>query len=311
MPDLPSAPPPRTPPAARRFLTRALPLLAVAALTSGCGIPTFGFPTLLATEQSARTLSIWQGSVIAALAVGAFVAALIIWAPIRYRRRGDELPKQVRYNLPIEVLYTMVPFVIIAVLFFYTLRDESYLNRLTPEDEFKARGGVEVGVIGFQWNWKFEYPQYDASTVGTTDQAAVLYLPAGRPVRFVEQSRDVIHSFWIIEFAMKRDVVPGRINTFEVTPDRVGTYRGRCAELCGYQHDRMNFTVKVLPSAEFDATMRQVSATSGLTSDGGQRAPYGNTSNADNGVGNREPETGGDGLVQSDRPRETQGEPAP
>jgi len=285
-----------------------MPLGLLALLATGCGIPTFGFPDNLATQQSHRTLNIWQGSCIAAFGVGAFVVALILFAPIRYRKRGDELPKQVRYNLPIEVLYTVVPFVIIAALFFYTVRDEDYLNKLSSDKDFKAANGVTVDVIGFQWNWKFEYPAYGASVAGNQYNQAVLYLPQGRPVRFLEQSKDVIHSFWVVQFAIKRDVVPGRINQFEVTPDRVGTYTGRCAELCGYQHDRMNFTVKVMPSDEFDRTMAALKAQGGAaSSDSGVPAPGGNDSNKPNGVTNPEPNRN----VSSTTSGTTSGSPTP
>lgn len=288
-------PPPPGPPrgparrgAARRF-ARAVPVAALGLLLSGCQVPTFGFPDHLATEQSHRTLQIWQGSCLAALGVGVGVWALILYAPLRYRRRADELPRQVRYNLPVEVLYTVVPFIIIAAMFFYTARDENYLNKLMPDDQFKAARGVTVDVIGSQWNWKFEYPQYQASVAGTQYNQAVLYLPVHRPVRFYEQSKDVIHSFWVVEFAMKRDVVPGRINVFEVTPDRVGSYVGRCAELCGYQHDRMNFTVRVLPDEEFDRAMAQTAASRGLTPGTRLQIPGGTDSNRPNGVGNPDP----------------------
>jgi len=277
-------------PRARRRVLRVLPLGGLLLATSGCGIPTFGFPTVLATEQSHRTLQIWKGSVVAALIVGAFVAALIFYAPFRYRKRSDELPRQVRYNLPIEVLYTVVPFVIVGILFFYTARDENYLNKLMPQQQFVAAKGVEVDVIAFKWNWKFEYPGYGTAVAGSSDSQAVLYLPAGRPVRFVEQSKDVIHSFWVVEFAFKRDVVPGRINQFEVTPDRVGTYTGRCAELCGYQHDRMNFRVEVVPTEQFDAKMAALKAQGSVSdSDAGVVAPGGNDSYPSNGVTNSEP----------------------
>jgi len=273
---------------ARRVLAGA----AVVALASGCGVPRFGFPDTLATEQAHRTLTIWQGSCIAALSVGVFVWAIILWAPFRYRRRSDELPKQVRYNLPIEVLYTLVPFVIIAALFYYTARDENYLNRLMPQQEFAAKNGVTVDVIGYQWNWKFEYPQSGVAIAGSQYNEPTLYLPKGRPVRFIESSVDVIHSFWVIDFAFKRDVIPGRVNQFEVTPDRTGTYVGRCAELCGYQHDRMNFQAVVLESADFDRKIAELKAAGPSTLTGPNVSTSGGNSNDPNGVGSRDPNSG-------------------
>ena len=246
----------------RRRLARILPLGALALLTSGCGVPIFGFPTVHATVQSNTTLELWKYSCVAALAVGAFVAALIIYAPLRFRKRDDELPRQVRYNLPVEVLYTVVPFIIIAALFYYTAKDENYIDHLDTPAQFQAADGVTVDVVGYQWNWKFEYPQskYAVAISGNQDNMPTLYLPMNRPVRFIETSKDVIHSFWIVDFLFKRDVIPGRVNQFELTPDRAGTYVGRCAELCGVYHDRMNFQVVVLPSNQFDARMAQLNA---------------------------------------------------
>ncbi len=80
----------------------------------------------------------------------------------------------------------------------------------------------------------------------------MLVLPQNRSIRFVESSPDVIHSFWVPEFLFKRDVIPGRVNQFELTVTKTGTFIGRCAELCGTDHDRMNFYVKVVPQAEYD-----------------------------------------------------------
>src|SRR5918911_902278 len=94
---------------------------------------------------------LWIGSVIAALVVGAFVWGLIFWCVVRYRKRGDQLPPQTRYNLPIELLYTIVPFLIIAVLFYYTAIIETYVNKTS------AHPDVRVEVVAFKWNWQFRY----------------------------------------------------------------------------------------------------------------------------------------------------------
>jgi len=184
--------------------------------------------------------------VAAALAVGVFVWGLILWAVVAFRKKGEELPRQVRYNLPVEVLYTVVPFVIIAVLFFYTAVGENKVNKLTRNPD------VTIGVVGFQWNWQFKYLDDKVQVTGepARNRRAELVLPVGKKVRFIETSPDVIHSFWVPAFLFKRDVVPGRTNSFEVTINKTGTYIGRCAELCGERHDRMNFSVRVVdPSA--------------------------------------------------------------
>ena len=248
--------------------------VVVAVLTSGCKLSTFGLPHPI-TPQGERVASIWTGSWIAAFAVGAGVWGLIFVAVVRFRKRSDELPSQVRYNLPVEVLYTVVPFIIVAALFYFTARDETYLDRTT------AHPAVTIGVIGFRWNWQFRYIDANdpnkvvGQVTGRPGEPAQLVLPTDRSIRFIETSPDVIHSFWVPEFLFKRDVVPGRTNQFEISKiTRTGTFVGRCAELCGTDHDRMNFQVKVVPPAEYDAMMQrlQSQAAAGPNSTVGSRS---------------------------------------
>jgi heme/copper-type cytochrome/quinol oxidase subunit 2 len=166
--------PSRPPSVGRRGRSRlALALLPAALLATGCsGVGgrdlyensfSLGFPEPV-TDRADDIYELWLGSVAAAAVVGFAVTFLILFAAIRYRRVSDKLPRQVRYNLPIEVLYTVVPFVIIAVLFYYTTITQNVVNDLTPEEE----GGSEVniGVIGFQWNWTFNYVDDDVSVTG-------------------------------------------------------------------------------------------------------------------------------------------------
>ena len=253
----PTSPPARRP--ARRTGARlAVGSVAVALLTAGCDLRSvyedtlsLGFPDPV-TDQGQRIYDLWLGTAAAGLVIGGFVWFLILFAVFRYRKRSDELPRQVRYNLPVEVLYTVVPFVVIAVLFYYTAITQTKVNATTPDPD------VTIGVIGFQWNWTFNYDDNDPATIdpsvtGVPGQPAQLILPTDRTVRFVETSNDVIHSFYVPKFLFKRDVIPGRVNQFEVTIRQAGTYIGRCAELCGEKHDRMNFEVKVVPPAEYDA----------------------------------------------------------
>lgn len=234
------------------------------------------------TEQAPRILSLWQGSWAAALAVGVLVWGLILWSIIFHRRSRTkvEIPPQIRYNMPIEALFTTVPLVIISVLFYFTARDESKLL------ETSARPDHVVNVVGFQWSWAFNYVEdvdgdpstpkagtvpaelssisakklnapagadgvYDFGTPASKNQdtgnpGPTLWLPKGESVRFVLTSRDVIHSFWVVPFLMKMDVIPGHTNVFQVTPTKEGTFVGKCAELCGVDHSRMLFNVKVV-----------------------------------------------------------------
>jgi cytochrome c oxidase subunit 2 len=227
-------------------------------LVAGCdarevyeSIYSAGFPEPV-TEEGESIFQLWLGSHAAASVVGAFVWGLIGYAGFRYRKKSDELPRQVRYNLPIEVLYTVVPFVIIAVLFYYTVISQNTVNDLTTEAEGEV--DVNVNVVGFQWNWQFQYPDEGVQVTGSPEQDAVpqLVLPVGQNIRIVESSPDVIHSFYVPAFLFKRDVVPGRLNTFEFTINKEGEYIGRCAEFCGERHYAMNFSVRAVSPEEYE-----------------------------------------------------------
>ena len=225
-----------------------------------------------ATKEGAITQNLWQGSWIAAWAVGAFTWALMIWAAIAYRRRHkNEVPVQTKYNLPIEILYTIVPLIMILGLFWFTARDQSEILALSNDQD------QTVNVVGFRWNWGFNYIDEGAYAVGTPNLPAELVLPIDEKIRFELTSPDVIHSFWVPAFLFKMDVIPGKTNAFELTPDKLGTYAGKCAELCGVDHSRMLFTVRVVDRAEFDQYIADLKARgqsglldTGMSTDAGQ-----------------------------------------
>ncbi|MEV6110542.1 cytochrome c oxidase subunit II [Streptomyces sp. NPDC051940] len=265
----------------RRRLPQALAAGLVLATATGCSytwedFPRLGMPTPV-TEEAPRILSLWQGSWAAALATGVLVWGLIVWSVIFHRRGRTkvEVPAQTRYNMPIEALYTIVPLIVVSVFFYFTARDESKLL------ETSEKPTHVINVVGYQWSWGFNYlSDVDAANppkeiealpikqleaipsdgVGgvydygipetenpqTGNPGPTLWLPIGEKVRFVLTSRDVIHSFWVVPFLMKQDVIPGHTNVFEVTPNREGTFLGKCAELCGVDHSRMLFNVKVV-----------------------------------------------------------------
>lgn len=271
---------------ARLGLLAALPAVL---LTSGCDLKSAGETALRigipkpVTEQGEHIYHLWLGSVGAATAVGVFVWALIFWAGFHYRKTSDELPRQVRYNLPIEVLYTIVPFVIISVLFYYTAVTENFVNKTAPKPD------LQVNIVGFQWNWQFIYPSQKVQVTGTPTQPAMMVLPADERIRFVESSPDVIHAWWVPEFLFKRDVVPGRYNTFEIKirDKAIGhTYIGRCTEYCGEKHDRMNFYVKVVSKSDFAAYMDKLkgepNATLGQNNSAIPTEDYGSTQDQQN-----------------------------
>jgi cytochrome c oxidase subunit 2 len=256
-----------------RLGPRVALLAVVLASTAGCTSNAFtrlGMPVPI-TKQGQITLTLWQGSWIAAWLVGAVVWGMIIWAIIFHRKRGSSAPApaQVRYNLPIEMLYTVVPFIMVGILFFFTARDENTIDSLS------ARPNVTVNVTGYQWAWQFQYPGYAVPGSPTGDvtingepwspstgntQLPRLEIPDHEVVRFNLVSTDVIHSFWIVPFEFKRDVIPGHPNHFEVTPIKTGTWIGRCTELCGLYHSRMLFQVWIVTPAQFSTWIHKQQA---------------------------------------------------
>ncbi|WP_082552805.1 aa3-type cytochrome oxidase subunit II [Phycicoccus sp. Root563] len=242
--------------------------LAITTLVlSGCaGRAQDGFLPRAVTEGGERVTSLWNGAWIAALAVGVITWGLILWCVVAYRRKKDdtELPVQLRYNVPMEILYTVVPVFMIAVLFYYTARDEAaLLDTSKPAD-------VVVNVVGKKWSWDFNYVKeqtYETGTQaeltgepGAEESLPTLYLPVGQRTEFVLTSRDVIHSFWVPAFLQKLDMIPGRVNKFQVVPTEVGTFKGKCAELCGAYHSQMLFNVKVVTPAEYQAHIAELKA---------------------------------------------------
>jgi cytochrome c oxidase subunit II len=282
----------------RRKLLQALTAGLVLATASGCSYtwedyPRLGMPTPV-TEEGPIILSLWQGSWAAALVTGVLVWGLIVWSIIFHRRSRTkiEIPPQTRYNMPIEALYTVVPLIIVSVLFYFTARDESKLL------EVSEKPAHIVNVVGYQWSWGFNYVEdvdgntstgaaadakelaalpervttrfaegaegvYDAGIPGdenpqTGNPGPTLWLPKGEKVQFVLSSRDVIHSFWVVPFLMKLDVIPGHTNVFEVTPNKEGTFLGKCAELCGVDHSRMLFNVKVVSPERYQQHLEEL-----------------------------------------------------
>jgi cytochrome c oxidase subunit 2 len=228
--------------------------VTTALLLSGCSadhVFRLGWPSGV-SEQSKQTYNLWIGSVVTALVIGAFVWGLIFWCIIRYRRRDETLPPQTRYNVPMEMLYTVLPFLVIAMLFYYTAVIEVNVNKIPRHPD------VTVDVIAFKWNWQFEYEGattpdgQKVSTIGTSDYIPVLVVPTHQSILFVQHSPDVIHSFWVPELLFKRDAFPGNVkNTFAVTIDKEGAYVGHCAELCGTYHSMMNFELRAVSSDEY------------------------------------------------------------
>lgn len=220
-----------------------------------------------ATVQGESTLHLWQVAWTAALITGVVVWGLILFVVVRYRRRSDdEIPIQTRYNLPLEIFYTVAPIIMVIVFFKATVDVQNIvLDDAVPPDNV-------IEVVGQQWSWTFNYgigePDLDhiagdgaddtyaydgyAYEAGTAANIPTLVLPVGETTRFNLHTPDVIHDFGVPAFLIKMDVIPGRVNHYQVTPKTIGDYRGKCFELCGVYHSRMLFNVKVVSAADYE-----------------------------------------------------------
>jgi cytochrome c oxidase subunit 2 len=232
-------------------------LLAVAAASTACSA-SFGMPSG-GTAQGEDTFDLWRVFVVAAFLVAGTVYGLILWSVLRYRRRRadspDALGRQFRANVPLEVVYTTIPVLIIVVLFVATVRTEDRV------DDVAAGPGVVLHAEAFDWGWRFTYEgegvQVTSQPSGEGIAGPTIVLPVGTVVRVVLTSNDVIHAFWVPGFLYKRDAIPGRVNTFDLTTTRTGTYDGKCAEFCGLNHAYMTFAVRVVSDSAFTEWLAQ------------------------------------------------------
>ena len=248
---------------ARRLVLAAILGLG-AVLLSGCGteeLHNLAMPARDNTTTSHYVFDLWRWGWVAALATGVVVWGLILYACFAFRRRSDdEIPVQTRYNLPLEIFYTIAPVIMVVVFFFHTVNAQNSILEEVPDPDHV------IDVVGQQWQWTFNYPDEEAVEapnvyeVGTASYMPTLVLPVDETIEFRLHSPDVIHDFWITGFLMKMDVVPGRVNHFQITPQKLGSFKGKCAELCGVSHSRMLFNVEVVTREEFDAYLQDKEA---------------------------------------------------
>ncbi|WP_040768753.1 cytochrome c oxidase subunit II [Tsukamurella sp. 1534] len=301
----------------RKRLVLAAGLVAGMFALAGCSadeVMRFGWPEGVTPEARDMT-TLWSWSVVAALIMGVLVWGLTFWTITFHRRKADspDFPRQTAYNVPLELLYTAVPFLIIAVLFYFTVIVQTKVEKLEDNPD------VTIDVTAFQWNWRFAYREVtlaDGTKVslerpnpygqqpdiaklneeaakekeetgeiehqpergpnhgrfqeirdylkfssvevqGSTAEIPVLVLPTGARVQFDLASADVVHSFYVPQFAFKRDVMPNpkenhSQNKFQISEiEREGAFVGRCAEMCGDYHSMMNFEIRAVSPDKF------------------------------------------------------------
>jgi len=214
------------------------------------------------TNQVDRVIDLWVTSWAVLLIIGVISWVLIIWAAVVYRRRKGQtgMPAQLRYNMPIETFYTIAPLILVLGFFAFTARDQVAIE--TP----LADPDVSIEVYGKRWAWDFNYLNENVFYTGIQAQEIPgggvdmellpkLYLPVDQKVEIKIESRDVIHSFWIIDFLYKKDMIPAKTNYWYFIPQEEGVFRGKCAELCGEYHSMMLFEVHVVSEQEYNRQM--------------------------------------------------------
>ncbi len=252
-------------------VARAAGLLAAGmAVLGACG----SYPG--ATEQGRSMHHLYNQYFVAATVVFVLVEGAIVFAALRWRRRDDALPPQFHGNTLLEVLWTAAPMALVAFLFVVSYQ---VLQKVQAE---AANPDVRIVVEAFQWQWNFIYqdekvtvepgqPPEALTVKGSIPHPPELVLPVGRKIHFTEQSKDVIHSFYIPAFLFKKDVFPdpNHRNTFDLTIDRPGVYAGQCAQFCGLSHNDMHFTIRALPPAQYAAWLAKAKrqAASGCPAD--------------------------------------------
>lgn len=266
-----------TPPAAP-----ASPLLAqdggpAMAVAPDVGHPRAGLIDLQPQVTANGRFAHWFHNVILVrliVAICLFVLLLLAWVVIRYRRAAHPVPSRTSHNTVIEVLWTTLPVVILALIAIPSI------GLLQAQFKPAPAGAVTLKAIGNQWYWSYQYPdnggfEITANMLKERDQVAAgerartdadgprllatdnrVVLPVGVPIRLITTSNDVIHSWAMPAFWIKLDAIPGRLNETSFTIEKPGLYFGQCSELCGARHPFMPIAVEAVPPAQFAAWVR-------------------------------------------------------
>ncbi len=241
----------------RRFLVGLA--VAVPLVAGGCGFyPTYG-ASRGATKQGQDTFKLYSGMMTTGIIVAVLVGLLILWTVVRYRKRSDEMPRQFHESIPIEILYTAIPILIVGVLFAYTVLTENNVDATVAANATVTSTGtpvVNVHVTAFQWGWRFDYPALNVGVAGEllqgpNNHGPQMVVPVGQTVQVTLVSDDVIHGFYVRDFNFSRYALPGVTNVFDLTVLNTGTYNGQCTQICGLYHSEMLFSVKAVSPAAF------------------------------------------------------------
>ncbi len=230
----------------RHYITMAVLIAAVAVLTY-LGLDALGLMPVAAAEQAAPIDWLFDLQVKAISFFFALIIVPMFYSLIVFRRKPGETGdgEHIEGNTPLEITWTFIPLVIVVALGLVGADNLAQIKRVDPQ-------ALEIRVVGFQWGWRFEYPDGFVSNT--------LYLPVNKQVVLKMESQDVLHSFWVPEFRVKHDVVPGRVEDYRITPTLIGDYKVRCAEICGTSHAYMESPIKVVSQADYDKWVSEQAA---------------------------------------------------
>lgn len=231
----------------RHFVFAGILIIAVTFLTYA-GLNAAHLMPVEASAQASEIDWMWNLQLEAMSFLFALIAVPMFYSLVVFRRKkGDTTDaKHIEGNTPLEITWTVIPLFVVVIFAYLGAGNLARTVRSSPD-------AMVVKVTGSQWNWKFVYPDY-----GVTSKE--LYLPKGKAILLRMESTDVIHSFWVPEFRVKQDLVPGRVTELRITPTRAGNYKVRCAELCGASHYKMEQPVIVVDSGSFTAWITEQQA---------------------------------------------------
>jgi len=242
----------------KHFIAVAVVVMILTALV-GLGLSNAGlFPELASLQgkfiDELFQMQFWVIAFLFALIVGFMLYTIIVFR----RREGDESDADhIEGNNALEVTWTVIPLITVIGVAVFGANTLAKVTAIDPQ-------ALEVKVIGQQWSWRFEYPE-------TGVVSDVLLLPQGQQALLVMESTDVLHSFWVPEFRVKQDLMPGSTTEVRITPTELGDYTVRCAEVCGLQHTYMLADVRVVPEEEFDTWLANEAVVADDPVDRGQK----------------------------------------
>lgn len=223
----------------RHFVIVGILVIAAAVLTYA-GLNAIGLMPVEASAQAIPIDWLWNLQVIAISFLFSLIVVPLVYSLVVFRRKkGDNTDAEhIEGNTTLEIAWTIVPLIIVVAFAYLGAYSLGETRRVDPN-------AMVIKVTGYQWGWQFEYPEYGFSS-------PTLYLPVDKQVVFQMQALDVIHSFWVPEFRVKQDLVPGRITEYRITPTLIGEYKVRCAEICGSSHAYMESPIVVVEQVAFE-----------------------------------------------------------